>query len=197
MHGTINCGLQVYVCEIFGPDIWEETCSVAGLSGFGFETMLNYDDALTERLVNALTCVLGRERADLLEDFGTFVVSEERLEPVRKLLRLGGESYVEFLQSLEDVHDRAKIALPDLDVPRFELESHSDGRFTLHYRFEKQGFGAVFLGLLRGMADDYGALILIDHVAETLNEWDRDLFEISVMQLPVPDAVHDPTAISL
>ncbi|WP_069300890.1 heme NO-binding domain-containing protein [Neptunicoccus sediminis] len=197
MHGTINCGLQVYVCEIFGPDIWEDSCARAGLSGFSFETMLTYDDALTERLLTALTQVLGRDRADLLEDFGTFVVSEDRLKSVRKLLRFGGESYVEFLQSLEDVHDRAKIALPDLDVPRFELETHGGDRFTVHYKFEKLGFGAVFLGLLRGMADDYGALILIDHIPVPEENWDKDRFEISMMKLSVPDALQDPRAISL
>lgn len=197
MHGTINCGLQIYVCEIFGADMWEESCTHAGLSGFSFETMLTYEDSLTERLLSALTHVLGRDRADLLEDFGTFVVSEERLKPVRKLLRFGGESYVEFLQSLEDVHDRAKIALPDLDVPRFELENHGGDRFTVHYSFEKLGFGAVFLGLLRGMADDYGALILIDHIPAKGHECDKDRFEISLMQLTVPDALQKPTALCL
>lgn len=77
--------------------------------------MLTHDDEITDRVLDALTKVLGRERSDLLEDFGTFVVSDSTLQPVRKLLRFGGGNYVGFLHSLEDVHDRAKIALPDLD----------------------------------------------------------------------------------
>jgi hypothetical protein len=32
----------------------------------------------------------------------------------------------------------------------------------LHVRSEHQGFGAVMLGVLRTMADDYGALVLLD-----------------------------------
>lgn len=191
MHGTINRGLQGYVCEIFGAETWEDACALAELANFNFETMLSYDDVLTDRLINALTQLLGRERADLLEDFGTFVVSENHLQSVRKLLRFGGETYVEFLQSLEDVHDRAKIALPDLDVPLFELETQSEGQFILHYEFDKLGFGAVFLGLLRGMADDYGALILIDHIPVSENGKDVDRFEISVLQLGWPDAVNN------
>ena len=153
--------------------------------------MLTYDDDITDRVIDALTRVLGRDRSDLLEDFGTFVVSETRLQSVRKLLRFGGENYVEFLQSLEDVHDRAKIALPDLDVPHFEIETHTDGQFTLNYTFNKLGFGAVFLGLLRGMADDYGALILIDHEPKSADGLDRDVFEISLLHLGWPDATQD------
>jgi hypothetical protein len=196
MHGTINRGLQAYVCEIFGKEVWEDSCSRAELSSYNFETMLTYDDEITDRILDGLTKVLGRERSDLLEDFGTFVVSETTLQSVRKLLRFGGENYVEFLQSLEDVHDRAKIALPDLDVPQFELESHSENQFVLNYRFEKLGMGAVFLGLLRGMADDYGALILIDHIPKRDGNVDVDQFEISLLHMGWPEFSHDNLAVS-
>jgi hypothetical protein len=158
--------------------------------------MLTYDDEITDRILDGLTKVLGRDRSDLLEDFGTFVVSETTLQSVRKLLRFGGENYVEFLQSLEDVHDRAKIALPDLDVPQFELESHSENQFVLNYRFEKLGMGAVFLGLLRGMADDYGALILIDHIPNRDGDVDVDQFEISLLHMGWPEVSHDNLAVS-
>ncbi len=196
MHGTINRGLQAYVCEIFGKETWEDTCGRAELTSYNFETMLSYDDVITDRVILALTKVLGRERSDILEDFGTFVVSESTLTSVRKLLRFGGENFVEFLQSLEDVHDRAKIALPDLDVPQFELETRSDSEFTLHYQFEKLGFGAVFLGLLRGMADDYGALILIDHLPERKGDIDMDRFDISLMHMGWPEIAQNTVAVS-
>ncbi len=196
MHGTINRGLQAYVCEIFGSDVWEEACTRAQLSSFNFEPMLTYDDDDTDKLLNALRQVLGRTRSELLEDFGTFVVSESRLQSVRKLLRFGGETFVEFLHSLEDVQGRAKVALPDLDVPQFQLDVHSDSEFTLNYRFEKLGFGAVFLGLLRGMADDYGALILVDHYPNQQGKVDLDKFNISVMHVGLPDAVLDSVMVT-
>jgi hypothetical protein len=196
MHGTINRGLQAYVCEIFGKEVWEDTCGRAELGSYNFETMLTYDDEITDRVLDGLTKVLGRERADLLEDFGTFVVSESTLQSVRKLLRFGGENDVEFLQSLEDVHDRAKIALPDLDVPEFELDTKSETDFVLNYRFEKLGLGAVFLGLLRGMADDYGALILIDHTPKRSGDMDVDQFEISLLHMGWPEVAQETLAVS-
>lgn len=187
MHGMINRGLQFYVRDIFGVEVWEETCTKAQLPYFSFETMLTYDDDVTDRIIDGLAETLGRQRPELLEDFGTYVVAEESLSAVRKLLRFGGEDYVEFLHSLEDVHDRAKIALPDLEVPQFELETAGDGQFHLHYRFHKRGFGAVFLGLLRGMADDYGALILVDHLHREKGGVDRDRFDISLLHMGWPD----------
>ncbi len=189
MHGMINRGVQCYVRDIFGPEIWEETCSRAELPFFNFETMLRYDDDITETVLNTLAQVLARPRHELLEDFGTYVVSEERLAAVRKLLRFGGDTFEEFLHSLEDVHDRAKLALPDLDVPHLRLESHSKAQHTLHYRFSKLGYGSVFLGLLRGMADDYGALVVIDHISERKGAIDADRFEISLMHIGWRDAV--------
>ena len=188
MHGLVNRGLQAYVRDIFTPEIWEDACTAAGLSFFNFETMLTYEDGITDRLVDAVAQALGRKRPEVLEDFGTYVVSEEKLSAVRKLLRFGGEDFEEFLHSLEDVHERAKIALPDLDVPQFELETLGEDSYRLHYRFHKRGFGAVFLGLLRGMADDYGALVLIDHAPVPREDGDADTFDISILHLGWPDA---------
>ncbi|MEM6618031.1 MAG: heme NO-binding domain-containing protein [Pseudomonadota bacterium] len=188
MHGMINRGLQFYVRDIFDVETWEDVCTTAGLAYFNFETMLTYEDDITDRIIDAIASVLGRSRPEILEDFGTYVVGEATLSAVRKLLRFGGEDYVEFLQSLEDVHDRAKIALPELEVPQFLLEARGEDRFRLHYEFHKLGFGAVFLGLLRGMADDYGALILIDHAPRRDGQIDRDTFDISLLHLGWPEA---------
>lgn len=182
MHGIFNRGLQSYVRDIFGPEIWEACCRQAELQFFNFETMLKYDDGVTDRVIKALTQVLGRPRDELLEDFGTYVVSEEHLASVRRLLRFGGETYEEFLHSLEDLHDRAKMAIPDLDVPRLRLTAHPGDCFTLHYSFAKQGYGSIFLGLLRAMADDYGALVVVDHLAQRQGDLDTDMFEISLLQ---------------
>ena len=194
MHGIINRGLQCFVRDIFGPEVWEETCLRAELPFFNFETMLCYEDNVTETVLTALSAVLERPRNELLEDFGTYVVSEAHLSSVRKLLRFGGDTFEEFLHSLEDVHDRARMVMPDLDVPNLRLQPNSDTQFTLHYRFSKLGYGSVFLGLLRTMADDYGALVLIDHIGERQGGIDTDRFEISLMHPGCSDAVNQRAA---
>ena len=194
MHGMVNRGLQSYVRTIFSFELWEDVCTQAGLSFFNFETMLTYDDEVTDRIIDAIAQQLSRSREEILEDFGTFVVAEKDHSAVRRLLRFGGEDYVEFLFSLEDVHDLASVVLPELDVPRFELTAHDETSYTLDYRFEKVGFGAVFLGLLRAMADDYGALVLIDHHPQSGQNADRDRFDIQVLHLGWPDQAMDDHA---
>ena len=124
--------------------------------------MLSYDDALTERALAGAVAVTGRDRADLLEDIGTYLVSARRLEGVRRLLRFGGVDFEEFLHSLDDLADRAKLAVSDLDLPKLKLDENPDGSFSIRCMTPVAGFGYVLMGLLRVMADDYGVLVVLD-----------------------------------
>ena len=54
MHGLINCGLQSFAEEIFGYETWLDTCAAAALPFDRFETMLIYEDHITDDVVDAL-----------------------------------------------------------------------------------------------------------------------------------------------
>jgi len=82
---------------------------------------------------------------------------------LRRLLRFGGVDFPDFLQSMEDMKGRGHLALPDLDLPDLDLIDVAPGQFLLRCRFPVPGAGHVVMGLLRAMADDYGALVLLDH----------------------------------
>lgn len=184
MHGIINRGLQCFVQRIYGQQAWEEVRGIAGLKLQTFEAMLLYDDLITEQVLDAISEVTTRKRFEVLEDFGTFIVSEHSSPAMRRLLRLGGQSFEEFLYSLEDIHDRLHMALPDLEVPLLELEPIAKNQFRLHYHFTKFGYSAFFVGLLRSMADDYGSLVTIEHAPETVDNLSRDVFHIAVFVEP-------------
>ncbi|MBK5945337.1 hypothetical protein CCR83_02450 [Rhodobacter veldkampii DSM 11550] len=162
MHGLVNRSIQCFLGDTYGADLWAAVAAKAGAPVEGFEAMLRYDDALTCDLIQAATLRLGKPRAALLEDLGAYLVTRE---PLRRLMRFGGVDYTEFLLSLEDLQGRGLMALPDLDLPELGLESGAAGRFTLTVTAAQPGWGAVFAGMLRAMADDYGALALIEHVA--------------------------------
>jgi hypothetical protein len=125
--------------------------------------MLAYDDALTDAVLNAAARALDRPREALLEDLGTYLVSHPNLEPLRRLLRFGGVSFVDFLHSLDDLPERGRLAVPDLELPRFELHPLSAQQFLLRCTAPRPGFGHVMVGVLRAMADDYGALAMLDY----------------------------------
>jgi len=158
MHGLINRSIELFLRHTYGADTWTAIAQDSGVPASGFESMLQYDHAVTDDLLDAASRRLAKPREALLEDLGIFLVSRE---PLRRLLRFGGVDYADFLQSLDDLPDRARLAVPELDLPDLRLVPNGPDRYrlTCHGR---RGFAAVFAGVLRAMADDYGALALID-----------------------------------
>jgi hypothetical protein len=59
------------------------------------------------------------------------------------------------------------LALPELEVPDLVLEELGPDRFRVTCRFQAAGAGRVIAGILTAMADDYGALVLIEHQGTT------------------------------
>jgi hypothetical protein len=163
MHGLINRSLQCFLRDTYGAQAWWAIARVAELRFDDFEPLQIYDTALTEAVVTAAARELQRSRETVLEDLGTYLVSHPNLEALRRLLRFGGVSFVDFLNSLEDLPEHGRLGLPDLELPEFVLSDQGDGRFQLRVSRLIDGVGHVVVGLLRAMADDYGALVLLEH----------------------------------
>lgn len=162
MHGLINRSIQSFVSDTYGPDVWGNVANSAGLESEGFEPMLMYDDSVTDSLLTEVSSALDKPEAALLEDLGTYLVSHASGRGVRRLLRFSGETYGDFLYALDDLPSRAKLAMPDLELPELELREEAGGRFRLFVCSMHRGWGFVMMGLLRAMADDYGALVLLE-----------------------------------
>ncbi|MFK7837231.1 MAG: heme NO-binding domain-containing protein [Sulfitobacter sp.] len=163
MLGLINRTIQSYVRHSYGHATWDEVTDHAGVGVSEFESMLPYRDDFTPRLLDAAAEVLDRPRADVMEDIGTFIVSHPEFESVRRLLRFSGDDFLDFVLSLEDLDDRVRLAVSDLDLPKVEIEMIADGHFELRCNADVAGYGHVMMGVLRAMADDYGALAFLEH----------------------------------
>jgi len=163
MHGLINRSIQSFLRDTYGAQVWLRVAQLARLNPDGFEAMLHYDDRVTVHLIAAASQVLSRPQDTILEDLGTYLVSHPNLQALRRLLRFGGVTFRDFLHSMEDLPDRGRLALPDLDLPALTLTETGGDSFVLTCRGPLPGAGHVVVGLLRAMADDYGALVLIEH----------------------------------
>lgn len=163
MHGLINRAIERFVRDTYGRDTWHNVMRMADLDFTEFEAMLTYDEAVTLDVLRATELILSRPQPDILEDIGTYLVSHPKLEGLRRLLRFGGSTFTEFLHSLDDLPARARLAVSDLELPQLELREHTAESFTLTCRADHAGFGHVIVGLLRALADDYGALVLLEH----------------------------------
>jgi hypothetical protein len=166
MHGLINRAIERFVRDTYGREMWHEVIEPLDLGLSEFEAMLIYDEAVTRAILDRTSLVLGRQVPEILEDIGTYLVSHPNVEPLRRLLRFSGVTFREFLHSLDDLPERARLAVSDLALPVIELREHTATSFSLtvrNGRLPEIGFGYVLLGLLRAMADDYGALVFLEH----------------------------------
>jgi len=166
MHGLVNRAIERFARETYGDGLWEDVCRRAGLGFCGFEAMLVYDAGLTDRVLDTLAGALGRACDEVLEDIGTFLVCSHGSGAARRLLRFGGTDFIDFLFSLNDLPARVRLAVPDLALPGLELREHASGCYSLGVRAPEGArgrFGHVMMGLLRAMADEYGALVLLEH----------------------------------
>lgn len=163
MHGLMNRAIQGFLRDTYGPGVWTGVAQAAGVGPDGFEAMMHYHDSLTDRVLAAAAQALGRSRETILEDIGTWLVSSRAGQPLRRLLRFGGVGFTDFLHSLEDLPGRGRLALPDLGLPALDLLEPRPGEYHLVCH-GAPGFGHVLVGVLRGMADDYGALVVLDHL---------------------------------
>lgn len=162
MHGLIFRTIESFVRDNFGVDRWEHAVEVADLDIGSFEAMLNYDAAYLQRVLKGCSISLDRAPSVILEDIGTYLVTHENHASVRRLMRFGGDTFVELLHSLDDLPGRTRLAITGLDLPTITVKEHTAQRFTILCEGGPEGFGHVLVGLLRAMADDYGALALLD-----------------------------------
>lgn len=162
MHGLLLRSIQSYLRATFGADVWSRVLRLAEEPAEGFEPLLPYDAAVLDRVVAACAAELGRPAEVILEDLGTFLIADPEHSALRRLLRFGGATFVEFLHSLEELPDRGRLALPGLELPRIALEEGPAGLYRLTCETSCAALFPVAQGALRAMADDYGSLALLE-----------------------------------
>lgn len=162
MYGLLLRSIQAYLRATFGAVVWARVLRLSGQPVDGFEPMLPYDAAVLDSVLVASAAELNRTVEAILEDVGTFLVANPGHQSLRRLLRFGGATFSEFLQSLEELPDRARLALPDLELPQIILTETGPGFYRLKFGSSFPALYPVVLGALRATADDYGALVLID-----------------------------------
>ena len=77
--------------------------------------------------------------------------------------------------------------MADLSLTPLELIEHTASQFSLICHPGLPGFSWVMMGILRAMADDYGALVMLDHVG---HGGDADRIEITLVETAFAEGRH-------
>jgi hypothetical protein len=153
---------EVFLRDRHGDAVWERVCAAAGHPRLRFEAMRRYPDTILTLLVAAASRDLSQPPSSLLEDVGTWLCTNPAFGPLRRLIRFSGPDFETLVRSLEDLHARAQLAIRDLDMPNCRVFALGPGRYDLRLTWARPGGAAVMAGMLRGMADEYGALAIIE-----------------------------------
>ena len=151
MYGLVNKALRDLLVSRHGRDVWNQVRSRAGMELDSFVALSPYPDELTERLLAAASELLGRTTDELLEDFGGHWITYTAQEGYGEMLELAGDSVVEFLENLDNLHVRVGLSFPELKPPSFRCTDHGDGVVRLHYYSSRRGLLPLVVGLLRGL----------------------------------------------
>ena len=181
MYGLVNNGIRTFIAEHYGEEAWCAICADAGVDDVSFESMMSYEDAVTYDLVGAICRKLDLTAEQVLEMFGHFWVGFSSETSIGKVMQFQGDSFVDRLASLDEMHDRVRLAMPHLMPPSFEFEEGADGMHRLHYHSHRKGLQPMVMGLLRGLSEESGIEIAV-RIAESRGDGhDHDVFEIRVV----------------
>lgn len=164
MLGLIFLSFEGFISQTYSPEVWRGALRKSAHASDGFEPLFQYDDVIAATLIEEISGSLRKSPQSLLEDFGTYLVTNPVSERVRRLLRFGGVDYEDFLHSLEDLSGRASLAVPDLNLPAIEVNEASGLSFEILVEDPDGYLSAVLLGILRALADDYGTLAILELV---------------------------------
>lgn len=157
MQGLVNRAIEGFARATYGDALWAGAARAAGCDPRGFALMRNYDDALTGNLLRELARRLSRSPRELAEDVGAWVAA---IPSIRRLLRFAGPDFPSFMLALPELHGRIAMVIRGFDLPRIMLTADA-GTWCVTVERERIWLHALG-GMLHAMADDYGALAVID-----------------------------------
>ena len=164
MHGLICKSLEGFLKDCHGDNAWQSVLRRVDAWFDRFEMLRIYDNALIAEVLLAAAEEIDDDPYHILEDMGHWLCTHPPMEPFRRLIRFSGATFVDLIYSLDEIRDRAAMALPGIDLPCFAVSEREPGCFDVVARWEVPGACAMLRGILRAMADDYGALAVVGEV---------------------------------
>jgi predicted hydrocarbon binding protein len=154
LHGMIFVELKKYAEARIGADAWRALLREAGLGAKVFLMIEAYDDADATKLVAATARLMAKEPAQVLEDFGDFVVPD--LMAIYGALAQPGWRTLDLLEHVENtVHRVVRLRSPGAKPPEIRCTRDSKAVARIVYTSPRR-MCAFARGLVVGVARYYG-----------------------------------------
>lgn len=176
MYGMVNRAIQDLVTERFGAPTWDAIKTRAGVTLEAFVPMEGYEDGVTYGLVAAASEETGIPAHDLLAAFGEYWILYTARQGYGDLLRLGGNSFSEFLSNLHNLHSHVALGFPHLQPPSFWLSDRTETGARLHYQSSRPGLAPMVVGLLAGLGRMFDTPVTVEHAVRREDGADHDEF---------------------
>lgn len=187
MDILINRTIEEFLRASYGEGLVSALADELAASG-AFEGPRARDYGMT--MLEGASRRLMKSTSEMLEDLGAWMT---RIEPIRRLLRFSGRDFGDFVQRLDEMPGRAHLVLPKLALPALRIEAQ-DRSVWVHMTPPDPVWQHLLVGIIRGIADDYGSLCLIsgEGARVRVDIWDASFAEGRDFSLHVPVAETRP-----
>ena len=166
MYGVINKSLRDMVTEGHGEAIWAQVLAKAGVPSDSFLAMRSYDDEITFRLAVASSGVLGVDVDTALHAFGKHWVNHTLARDYDALVRSTGSTMLEFLENLNELHDRISTTFLEYQPPEFRVSELEKNRMEVEYISHREGLNSFVAGLLIALSERFNEPMSISAIED-------------------------------
>jgi hypothetical protein len=179
MQGVIYKSIEDLVTSAHGPAKWAAILRQAGVDEPAFVGMSRYPDELAGRIIGAASVILGASAEDIMRAFGRHWTTHTAPQYYGDMLAFAGNSFVEVLRNLDQMHARISLVFPGYEPPSFRVEELGGDRLRVHYYSKRQGLLPVVEGMLTGLADRFGLTLSMEIEKTRAQGHDHDVLLIT------------------
>ena len=155
MYGLIHSALEEMLKSNFDPAIWDKVLEESNVGEHSFMRMESYDVSVTLALIGATAKVLNLPVNDCLEAFGEYWMTSFAPKNYARVLERCGTNMLDFIESLDLMHDRISSTFPDYKPPSFKVEKLPDKKAIIMYTSHRSGLTPFVIGLINGMGKHF------------------------------------------
>lgn len=153
MYGLLIEGLKQYVEKVYGQELWESVLRQYFMKMKVFNTNNVYPECVIPSVIDKIASETGISAEQTYHDFGYHFIVFLTESGYDRLLRVLGRSYLNFLQSLNELHHYLRLSYPKIKSPSFNVLTHTHRVIELRYTtFRNPNYNHFVRGQLSAVA---------------------------------------------